>query len=99
MTEPELKDILSNHLTNANKPTTVLRALDQPDFPQKLFKEIGIENAYAVVLSIYHGLTVRHRALCEVEKAIIREVRSWDKTTISEQLRHLRGCFLESELK
>lgn len=100
MTEPELLHLLKTLLSKAGKSEDVLNAFGQRDFPKLLFKSIGRDDklTFQLVKSIYHGLTVKHQELCEKEKAIIREVRSWDKDSISDPLKHLRGCFLESDL-
>lgn len=99
MIESELVEGLRKILDKAQKPDEILETIDTPDFPKKFFTRVGEGVAYDVLVFIYEGLTVKDQELCSIEKAIVKEIRSWSKDNISDNLKRLRGCFLESDLR
>lgn len=99
MTEPELIKILAGHCQRLSKSVTVLEHIHEPTFPKLLFDELGNECAQEIVMSIHNVLVVTENPLCEPEKAIIKEVQTWDSDMVSPSLGLLRHCFLETELR
>lgn len=95
MTEPELIEVLVGRfrMDRAN-----LNGIGGAQFPKKLFKELlDARRAHALLVDIFNRSIIGEKALCEAEKAIIREVKSWEQK--SPELSHMCKCFFESDLE
>lgn len=98
MTEPELVQVLSGRF---NVDEGLLRTVSSPDFPKKLFEKHNDEQtlAHVLLLMIFDRGITAGVGLCDAEKAIVREVRSWPKEKITPGLKHVTYMFLNSDIE
>src|ERR1043166_783464 len=95
MTEPEFIGVLHRRFNVDSGRLNEM--IGCPDFAKRLFKEcLSTEKAHSLLIDIFNGLISRQQELCDGEKAIVLEVKSWpDKPP---WLDHMAHCFLDSEL-
>lgn len=95
MTEPELVQVLSRRF---NVDSGLLATLSSPEFPKKLFENRDITLAYTLLLMIFDRGIKAGNGLCDAEKAIVREVRSWPKDKMEMGLLQITYMFLDSDI-
>ncbi len=94
MTEPEFIKVLS---TKFRIRSELLSNSSRPEFPNDLLKDMDDEEINDLLIEIFNESIMGSKTMCELEKSIIREVRTWE----DKPLYLKRAChrFLEEELK
>lgn len=95
MTEPDLVQVLSGRF---NVDTRLLNNLTGSEFPKKLFEILDKSLVHNLLMEIFNKSILAGIGLCEAEKAIIKEVRTWNPKDMPISLYQASYMFLDSDL-